>query len=168
MNFIATFFLMAIVLSVSELFLLVRVAAAITFRPTLGLCILTAMIGGAMVRYQGIQTLKKLQGQVQTGHLPATEILEGLVLLIIGVLLCVPGFITDAFGFLMLVPPVRRAAVKSFQKHFSGRIKMYGPGGQPFNPGGQPQSNPFEAEENEPPPSSDRPRIIDVDFEKKD
>lgn len=137
MNFVAGFFLTVLVLAVSELYLLVYAAAALGFGATLALCVLTGIVGGAMVRYQGLKTLARLQSELAAGRLPATELIEGIALLIVGALLCVPGFITDVLGGLMLIPPLRhalasrlaRAAAKRVQVHTSG----FGPG--PFPPG---------------------------------
>lgn len=134
MNFIAGFFLVVLVLAVSELYLLVQAAAALGFLATLGLCVLTGILGGALVRYQGLQTLGRLQRELATGRLPADEILEGIVLLIVGALLCVPGFITDLLGALMLIPPLRRAIVVPVRKRLASRITVHTmPGGpDPF------------------------------------
>ena len=111
MTFVAYFFLTVLFLSVSELFLLVRVASAIGFFETMALCVLTGVLGGAIVRYQGLQALARVQRELASGRLPADELLGGVALIVVGALLCVPGFITDVFGFLMLIPPVRRRAV---------------------------------------------------------
>jgi len=134
MSFVATFFLVVLVLAVSELYLLVQAAAAMGFLATLGLCVLTGILGGALVRHQGIQTLRRLQRELAAGRLPADEILEGIVLLIVGALLCVPGFITDLLGALMLIPPLRRAVIVRVRKRLASRITVHTmPGGQdPF------------------------------------
>ncbi len=135
MNFVAFFFFTVLFLSVSELFLLVHVSALIGFAATLGLCILTGILGGSLVRYQGLQTLKRMQGELASGKLPADEILEGIVLIVVGALLLVPGFLTDIFGFLMLIPPLRRAAVTGCRAKLTPHIHVVtptmGPMGQP-------------------------------------
>jgi UPF0716 protein FxsA len=68
----------------------------------------TAILGAALLRTQGISTLAKVQKNINRGQLPATELIEGLILLISGVLLLTPGFFTDMFGFLALVPILRQ------------------------------------------------------------
>ena len=150
MTFIAYFFLFVLILSVSELYVLIQVCSVIAFPLTLGLCVLTGIIGGAMVRHQGLQTLRRLRGELASGRLPADEILEGLVLIIIGALLCVPGFITDVFGFLMLIPLLRKKSVQWLKKRFAGKFTIthsyFGPGA------------PFMKKERD---------VIDVDYEEK-
>jgi UPF0716 protein FxsA len=133
MSFIGLFFLAVLVLSTSELFLLVRVAAEVGFGVTALLCIATGVGGGALVRRQGLALLADLQRQLAAGVLPADELLHGVILIVVGALLCVPGFITDAFGFLLLVPPLRRLAVAWLRRRVRLRV---GPLGGPFPFGG--------------------------------
>ncbi|MEW8397011.1 MAG: FxsA family protein, partial [Candidatus Thiodiazotropha sp.] len=61
-----------------------------------------------MVRAQGFATLTRVRGTMDRGEVPAFEMLEGAVLLICGLLLLLPGFVTDVVGFVFLVPPIRR------------------------------------------------------------
>jgi UPF0716 protein FxsA len=163
MQFVTTFFFIVLFLSVTELFLLVRVSAAIGFLETLALCVLTGILGGSLVRYQGLQTLRRLKQHLAGGRLPTDEIIDGVVLIVIGALLCVPGFVTDVLGFLMLIPPVRREAIAWFKKRLKPRFTFHrGPGVHfPGSPGGPPEPpghGPFPEE---------KPPIIDAEFEKK-
>lgn len=153
MNFVAGFFLTVLVLAVSELYLLVYAAAALGFGAALALCVLTGIVGGAMVRHQGLKTLARLQSELTAGRLPATELIEGIALLIVGALLCVPGFITDVLGGLMLIPPLRHALASRLARAAAKRVQVHtgGVGPGPFGPG------PF------PPGSADRGDTIPVD-----
>lgn len=108
MSFVAQFFLLVLVVGTSELFLLLRVAASMGFVATAVLCVLTGVIGGSLVRAQGLETIWKIQRLAQQGRSPANEIAGGAVLLLVGALLIVPGFLTDLFGFAMLIPPLRQ------------------------------------------------------------
>ncbi len=83
---------------------------------TLLFCLLTAAIGGFLVRHQGISTLIKAQGHLRSGQLPLNEIFEGFCLVIAGALLLTPGFVTDGVGFSLLIPPVR-----DLLKYFLGK-----------------------------------------------
>ena len=69
--------------------------------------IATAVIGSQLMRRQGMETLREIQRRQQRGEIPAGPMLEGVALLIAGVLLITPGFISDTLGFLLLVPPLR-------------------------------------------------------------
>lgn len=89
--------------------------------PTLLLCVLTAIIGGGLVRFQGVETLIKAQTSLRTGKMPLDEIFTGFCIVIAGALLLTPGFITDTAGFLLLFPPFRVFLKKFLSKssHFN-------------------------------------------------
>jgi UPF0716 protein FxsA len=92
-----------------EIYLFIEVGRAIGAWPTIGLVILTAIAGVALLRVQGVLTLRRARISLDRQELPAFELLEGLTLLIAGALLLTPGFFTDAVGFLLLWPASRRA-----------------------------------------------------------
>lgn len=91
-----------------EIYLLITVGGVIGALPTILLVIGTAVVGVQLLRLQGLATLARLQSSLQQGELPTTVMLEGVMLLLCGALLLTPGFFTDAIGFLMLVPHLRR------------------------------------------------------------
>jgi len=101
-------FILFIAMPIAEIAVLIKVGGAIGGLTTIGIVILTAVIGTAMLRQQGIATLNKAQMRMQNGEMPAQQMMEGLLLLIGGVLLLTPGFITAFFGFCMLIPVSRR------------------------------------------------------------
>ena len=76
--------------------------------PTIALSVFTAVLGGLLVRMQGFAILFRAQSQLANREVPAFELLEGALLLMVGFALMLPGFITDAVGFLLLIPPLRR------------------------------------------------------------
>ena len=88
-----------------ELYFLISVGKVIGAGMTVAVVILTAVIGAWLLRLQGLATLNRIQRTTAAGKLPATELIEGLILLITGALLLTPGFVTDAIGFTLLVPP---------------------------------------------------------------
>jgi UPF0716 protein FxsA len=91
-----------------EMYLLISVGSYIGALPTIGLVMLTAVIGVTLLRIQGLATLTRGLGRLQGGEVPAREMVEGLLLAVAGALLLTPGFVTDAFGFGLLVPALRR------------------------------------------------------------
>lgn len=122
--FIVTFF------SISEVSLLIYVAQQTSLVFTMACCAFTGLVGGFFVRQQGLKTLTKIKQTIEKGSLPADEAIEALLLLIVGVLLCVPGFITDFMGFMIIIPGIRkmvaRHLVESFKKGISsGQFKVY-------------------------------------------
>lgn len=94
-----------------EIFLLIQVGSVIGGLWTIFLVVLTAVIGGVMLRQQGFATLKRVQETFARGEIPAIELLEGAMLIFSGALLLTPGFFTDTIGFLLLTPMVRRRIV---------------------------------------------------------
>ena len=100
-------FLLFLTIPLVEIYFLIQVGEVIGAWPTVLLVVLTAILGVWLLRWQGLTTLTRVQASLQHGELPAQAMLEGLLLLLAGALLLTPGFVTDAFGFLILVPPLR-------------------------------------------------------------
>lgn len=96
-------------LPVLELYVLIEVGSGLGGWQTVGLVLLTAFVGLALVRMQGLSVVNRAQEALAANQAPVRELVDGLFLVVAGVMLVVPGFITDAFGFLLLIPPVRRA-----------------------------------------------------------
>ena len=111
MRVIHLLFLLFIAVPLVEIYLLLEVGGMIGAFPTVGLVVLTAVAGAALVRAQGFSTIRQVRGSMDAGELPAVAIIEGIFLLVAGALLLTPGFLTDAIGFGCLVPPLRRALI---------------------------------------------------------
>jgi UPF0716 protein FxsA len=92
-----------------ELAVLIWVGGRIGVFPTIALVIATAVIGVTLVRLQGLAAIARAQAYLAANRFPAGEVFDGFFLLLAGGFLLVPGFITDAVGLLLLVPPLRRA-----------------------------------------------------------
>lgn len=107
-----------IVVPVAEIALMIRVGGSIGVFNTIGFVILTAVLGAYLVRQQGFATVNKLQEETNAGRLPAMQIAEGVALLFAGAVLMTPGFITDALGFAILIPPIRQAFIAWCAKNF--------------------------------------------------
>ena len=101
-----------------EIAILIKIGKIIGAGYTIALVIGTAILGAALLRTQGISTLAKVQTNINRGQLPAIELIEGLILLISGVLLLTPGFFTDMLGFLALVPILRQRLAQTFFVNF--------------------------------------------------
>ena len=96
----------------AELYVLIEVGSAIGALPTILLCIATAVVGAALVRTQGLRTLREVHQALGRGEIPALAVLEGLALALAGVLLLTPGLVTDMLGFAALMPPLRRELLR--------------------------------------------------------
>lgn len=101
-------FLFFIAIPLVEMLLLFEVSDRIGGLSTLGLVVATAVIGVQVLKQQGIATLTRANARLSSGELPATEIVEGMLLAAAGALLLTPGFITDTLGFVFLTGPLRR------------------------------------------------------------
>lgn len=100
--------LLFITVPIIEMVILIQVGGIIGALPTVGLVMLTAVIGVWLLRLQGLITLQRVQARLAAGEIPETELLEGVMLLVGGALLLTPGFVTDAIGFTCLLPGLRR------------------------------------------------------------
>jgi UPF0716 protein FxsA len=122
-------FVLFLLVPIVEIYLLIKVGSLIGALPTVALVVLTAVIGSAMLRHQGIAVLREAQNTLDSGGLPARALLDGVFLVVGGVLLLTPGFFTDALGFLCLLPAGRnwliRAAVRYGERlRAEGRIRV--------------------------------------------
>lgn len=110
--------LLFILIPVVELTVLIKVGSHIGALPTIGLVFLTAIVGVTLIRKQGLETSLKAQEKMRRGELPASEVAEGIMLLFAGLCLLMPGFITDAIGALLLIPPVRKLVAAGLVVNF--------------------------------------------------
>jgi len=113
--------LIFIIVPIVEMWLLIQVGGVIGAVPTIAAVLLTAVIGLAMLRRQGLSTLLRVNQRMESGELPAQEMLEGIVLAVSGALLLTPGFFTDAIGFAGLTPVLRQWLVR----RLVGRVTMF-------------------------------------------
>ena len=104
----AIFLLIAfIAVPIVEIAVFIEVGGRIGALNTVLIVVLTAMMGTWLLRAQGLQTLNRVQESLNRNILPMAEVFDGLCLLVAGVLLLTPGFVTDTLGFLLFIPPVR-------------------------------------------------------------
>jgi UPF0716 protein FxsA len=139
-------FILFILMPIIEIAVLIQVGQSIGVLLTIGIVILTAILGTSMLRSQGLATLEKARSRMNSGEMPAQQMLEGLLLVIGGVLLLTPGFVTDAFGFLCLIPPTREYLAKQLASRSIGQMGIFVSGSGASNrgssqAGGQPNAN---------------------------
>ncbi|MFO7528369.1 MAG: FxsA family protein [Marinobacter sp.] len=156
----AIFLFLFIIMPIAEMAVLIQVGGMIGVLNTVGLVLLTAVIGAWLLRQQGLATLLRARQRLNSGELPAREVAEGLILAVGGALLLTPGFITDTIGFLCLIPGTRHFLAAQVLKRMvmSGQSSSFyfrAGGGDPFgqdpfggreNPFGQ--HRPFDRDEN--------------------
>jgi UPF0716 protein FxsA len=108
----AKLFLTMVSVSLLEIYVLIKVGGFLGAWPTVALVVLTALVGSALVRSQGLQVLRQFQQRIAQGESPGQELIEGFMLLVTGVLLVTPGFVTDFLGLLILQPSIRSRVAK--------------------------------------------------------
>jgi len=121
MRFLAFFGLVAIV----EMATFFWVESRIGLGWALGLALATAIIGSYLVRRAGISVWARIRGKVNEGQLPGRELSDGAAILVAGAFLISPGFLTDAIGFLLLVPAFREAIHRTVTRRFSNRVTVF-------------------------------------------
>ncbi len=160
-------FVLFIVVPILEIALLIQVGNIIGGWTTIAIVVITAILGTYMLRQQGLATLVKAQQRMGQGEMPAQQILEGIFLLIGGVLLLTPGFMTDAVGFTCLIPVSRAFLAKKLSKSaLGGGWVMSGNGGSWSTGAGVGTPPPNAAS-----PKSGKPvegKVIDGDYERLD
>ncbi len=115
-------FILFVIATLSELYVIIALGKAIGAFNTIMLVILTAFIGSFLLKNQGFKTLKNAKKTALSGGIPTMDILEGIVLLVSGVMLLTPGFITDFVGLLGLLPWTRKAFVLYVFSKYSHKI----------------------------------------------
>ena len=111
-----------VVVTLAEIYVLVSVGQAIGGLSTVLLVIITAFIGSSLLRTQGWSTMAKAQQSIAEGRAPAMEMLEGVVIVVSGILLLTPGFLTDILGLLGLMPWSRTYFINHFLEKNAERV----------------------------------------------
>ena len=102
-------FLAFTIIPVVEIYLLIQIGTIFGALTSIAMVIVTGFLGAYLARIQGLQTLFRIQESLREGQMPSRELLDALLIGIAGLVLLTPGFLTDAFGFLLLIPNTRTA-----------------------------------------------------------
>jgi len=160
-------FLFFVIVPIIEITVLMHVGELLGAWPTVGIVIFTAWLGAKYVRQQGLATLQSVQTKMAQGEMPSGEIITGVMLLIAGVLLVTPGFVTDIFGLSLLVPAIRQALMKSVQQHLvASQVSPSNTGFYSSVEGTVNQSSNFDSTEQA--PSKHQGETLEGEFERKD
>jgi UPF0716 protein FxsA len=111
------------VVPIVELALLIQLGRLVGLGPTVAIVLLTGVAGAALARWQGLATLKRVQTEMAEGRMPAGALIDGLLILLAAAVLLTPGLITDAVGFLLLIPPTRAAVRRALSEAFQRRMQ---------------------------------------------
>jgi len=137
-----------ILVPIVELYVMVQVAGVIGALPTVLLVVAMCFAGAWLMKVEGLGVLRKMQRQLNAGEMPTTEAVNGVLIVVGGLLMLVPGFVTGIIGLLLLLPPVRAllrplvvarvqrridrgsARFMAFSAGSSGSSDLGGPGGR--------------------------------------
>ncbi len=149
-----------------EIGVFIEVGGRFGLWPTLVLIVGTAIAGAILLRHQGLSTLARARETVASGGLPVQEVADGVCLLIAGALLFTPGFVTDAAGGVLLVPPARHLVQRwAFRRMIaSGRVSARGYGHEARGTGANQRMidadyTEFNNNGEGPPTSENKPRV---------
>ena len=175
--------LIFIIVPIAELYVIIKVGEAIGLIPTLVLLLLDALLGSMLLRHQGRAAWVRFNRALAEGRLPHKEVFDGVLIIFGGALLITPGFITDIFGLVLLIPPTRAIVRAISSRMVRRRIALGGgvwtmgrtqgpsgrrpapdgpgpgPGGHDVPPRGHVPDDPFSWED--PPAPAPRPDDID-------
>jgi len=101
-----------------ELMLLIELGREIGFWPTIFLVVATGIFGAALARSQGMWIWMEIQHELRQGNMPADKLVDGLLILIGGIVLLTPGLLTDIFGFILLIPVTRDIFKSAIRRKF--------------------------------------------------
>ena len=116
-------FLAIILVPVIEIYLLIKIGSQIGAITTILLIFSTAVIGVYYAKYEGLNTLKSGFSQLSKNETPAYEVISGAAIAFAALLLIIPGFATDLFGFLLIFPFSRKLIFNKISKKFSRKKK---------------------------------------------
>jgi UPF0716 protein FxsA len=123
MSAMAKLLLLFIVVPAIELILLIRLGGVIGILPTLAVIVVTGALGATLARAQGLGVLRDVQDELARGGLPASALIDGVLILIAAALLMTPGFLTDIVGFACLIPGFRTLLKRAARKRLETAVR---------------------------------------------
>ncbi|MEA3019642.1 MAG: protein FxsA [Actinomycetota bacterium] len=110
--------LLFLVVPLAELYVIIQVAHAIGAFNTIGLLFLDSLLGGWLMKREGLGVMRRLQAKLQNGEVPGRELVDAFLIMLGGALMLAPGFITDILGMALLLPPVRAVIRAALARRF--------------------------------------------------
>lgn len=117
-----------VLLPLIEIAVFIWVGGTIGVLPTILLTVVTALAGTLMLRQQGLSLLTRMQKELDAGRAPGNEVMQGAMIVVASIFLLIPGFVTDAIGLLLFIPPVREALARFIISRSDVVIVQGGPG----------------------------------------
>ncbi len=131
LNVLLRLLLLFTVVPLVELFLLIRIGEAIGLVRTVAIVLGTGILGAWLTRLQGLRVLARIRSDLAAGRMPTDSLIDGLLILVAGLVLITPGLLTDMTGFFLLVPTSRAWLRRRIAAAFRAQIQIGRPGEQP-------------------------------------
>lgn len=127
----------------------VVVGSEIGVLPTIALVLLSGVAGSLLLRWQGFGALGRIRREIEAGNPPGREVAHGLMIMLAGILLLIPGFVTDIFGLLLFIPAVRELAWRYLRSRITV-VTNFGAGARGFRrPGQRDQGRTIDLDQDE-------------------
>lgn len=110
-----------------ELYLLIQVGSLVGVEITIGIVVVTGLVGAWLARFQGLKVLNEVRASLSVGEMPADALIDGLLILVAGAVLLTPGLLTDALGFGLLIPRGRRIVRSLVRRRLPSQISGLDP-----------------------------------------
>ncbi|KAB0679337.1 FxsA family protein [Aureimonas leprariae] len=136
--------ILLLVVPILEIAAFILVGREIGLLPTLGIVVVSAVVGALLLRRQGLGALRRIQGEIAAGRVPGRELADGVLIVAAGILLLTPGLVTDVVGYLLFVPAVRAFIRRFLARRVVVTATMAGsrPGGSGDGGGGKRPARP--------------------------
>jgi UPF0716 protein FxsA len=113
-----------------ELYILIKIGGYLGAFPTVALVVLTALLGLVLARFEGLKTLQQIRQSLSQGIVPAEEMVDGVLIFVGGILLIIPGVLTDLFALVLLIPYSRTIFKRWLRRRFdraiaTGNIRLH-------------------------------------------
>jgi UPF0716 protein FxsA len=117
-----------LVVPIIEIAVIIKVGAAIGVLNTIGLLILSSIVGSWLMKREGLGVLRRIQESMAAGRVPGKELVDAFLILFGGALMLAPGFLTDIAGMALLLPPVRAGVRRLLRRRFEANVRGGGSG----------------------------------------
>lgn len=114
--------LLFVVVPILELAVIIQVGSAIGVVNTIGLLLLSGLLGGWLMKREGLGVVRRIQRTANEGRVPGAELVDAFLILFGGALMLAPGFLTDLLGLSLMLPPVRAVVRAAFRRRFETRV----------------------------------------------
>lgn len=121
---VALLFALFLVVPFLELYVILQVGRAVGALNTIALLVMVSVAGAWLVKREGISVIRRIQERISAGSVPGREMVDGALILLAGALLVTPGFLTDAFAVLLLLPPFRATLRTAAIRHLRRRAEF--------------------------------------------